>query len=45
MKGYYPDSAMNATNSYPDTISESNKVIKKMKNSDSEYHFKGLYSF
>jgi hypothetical protein len=28
---------MNATNSYPDTISESNKVIKKMKNSDSEY--------
>ena len=34
---YYPDSAMNATNSYPDTISESNKVIKKMKNSDSEY--------
>ena len=37
MKGYYPDSAMNATNSYPDTISESNKVIKKMKNPDSEY--------
>lgn len=37
MKGYYPDSPMNASGSYPDSVKESEKVIKMMKNPDSEY--------
>jgi len=36
VKGYYPDLPMNA-NRYPDNIAESEKVLKKMKNPDSEY--------